>query len=115
MGRNKPNFTGLMELRPYFEKKGEIGTVENKDKRAIIKFEQVEWKHNYGFIYKITNDQQVFYQVFHEIYYEIDGGAGAGISYPGDMHFKHGQAFNTLTLEDAYDILNSFECNLNLS
>lgn len=112
MPRNKPLFTGLMELRPYFEKKGSIGTTTSATARGVIKFEQIEWKHNYGFIYKVTNDTQVFYQVFVEIYYEIDGGAGAGISYPGDQHFKHGQAFNTLTLEDAYEILNGFECNL---
>lgn len=112
MGRNTPLFTGLMELRPYFEKKGAIGTVDSKEKRAVIKFEQIEWIQNKGFIYKVTNDQHVFYQVFEEIYYEIDGGAGAGITYPGDTHFRNGQAFNTLTLEDAYEILNGFEYNI---
>lgn len=112
MPRNKPLFTGLMELRPYFTKKGAIGTATSATARAVITFEQIEWVHNKGFIYKVTNDQQVFYQVFEELYYEIDGGAGAGITYPGDQHFKNGQAFNTLTLEDAYEILNGFEYNL---
>ena len=112
MPRNKPLFTGLIELRPYFEKKGSIGTSTSATARGVIKFEQIEWVHNKGFIYKVTNDTQVFYQVFIELYYDIDGGAGAGITYPGDQNFKNGEAFNAMTLEQAYEILNTFEYNL---
>ena len=110
MGRNKAAFTGHTELRTSFTRKGAVV----KDIRLIINYNQVEHKESYGYIYQIHYDGQVFYQTFKERYYQNNEGATI-VNYPGDDAFvenKYQWAWTTNTLEEAKEILETFECNL---
>ncbi len=118
MGRNKPAFTGHTELRKTFQRKG-IMTKNEKgaEVRAYIIYTQVEHKESYGYIYEINYDGQVFYQTFKERYIENDEGATI-VCYPNDDAFRENKyqwAWTTNKLDEAKEILNSFESNLNFS
>jgi hypothetical protein len=114
MGRNRPANTAHIPLRTTFQRKGGIGMGEKKDIRSMIIHKQIEHKEHYGYIYEITYDSPPFYHIFKENYYVTDDG-GSGVNYPGDDAFRdndHQWAWCTMNLEEAYEILNSFECNL---
>ena len=111
MPRNKPAFTGHKELRPYFERKGAIARINGRDIRLIIKYTQLVHKKDYGYIYQVDYDGHVFYNVFKEKYYETDDGA-TSCTFPGDQAFyenKYQWAYTTNTIEEAKEILETFE------
>lgn len=113
MGRNKPAFTGHKELKTSFQRKGGFkkSEINGADIRTYLQYTQLEHKPGYGYIYMIDYDGHIFYNVFKEHYYETDDGATA-CTYPGDAAFyenKYQWAWTTNTLEDAKEILETFE------
>jgi len=116
MGRNKPAFTGHTELRKTFQRKGAIKRSETNgtDIRMWITYTQVEHKPSYGYIYQVDYDGHIFFNVFKERYIENDEGATI-VTYPNDNAFYENEwqwAYTTKTLEEAKEILNTFESNI---
>ena len=112
MGRTKPAFTGHTELKTSFTRKGAIKKAETGGEvRMWITYTQVEHKESYGYIYHIDYDGHIFYNVFKERYHTNDEGGTACI-YPGEIAFREYKqwAYNTNTLEEAKEILETFEC-----
>ena len=112
MGRTKAAFTGHTELKTSFTRKGAIKKGETGgDVRMYINYTQVEHKPDHGYIYEVNYDGQVFYNVFEERYSTNDEG-GTTCTYPGENAFREYKqwAYNTNTLEEAKEILETFEC-----
>ena len=113
MPRNKPAFTGHTELRTSFSRKGGIkkSEINGAELRMYINYTQIEHKESYGYIYHVDYDGHIFYNVFKERYYTTDEGA-TSCSYPGENAFREYDqwAWNARTLEEAKEILESFEC-----
>lgn len=113
MGRNKAAFTGHTELRKTFERKGMFKKhASGGEVRMYIKYTQLEHKEGYGYIYMLDYDGHIFYQIFKERFIENDEGATIA-NYPNDNAFVENDwqwAWVSNSLEDAKEILNSFEC-----
>ena len=112
MGRTKPAFTGHTELKTSFTRKGAIKKAETGgDVRMWITYTQVEHKENYGYIYQVNYDGHIFYNVFEERY-QTNSEGGTVCVYPGEIAFREYNqwAYNTNTLEEAKEILETFEC-----
>ena len=114
MGRNKPGYTGHTELRTTFQRKGGVkkSEINGCDLRMWITYTQVRHKPDHGYIYEVNYDGQVFYNVFCERYIENDEGATI-VNYPNDDAFRENEwqwAWTTRTLEEAKEMLETFEC-----
>lgn len=107
MPRNRPYSTGVNELKPLFTKKGSIGTTTSATARAVITFEQMYYTNGVA-MYKVTNDTQVFYQIFKINYIELEGGMAFTATYPDDNQFKDGSAENAFDLYSAHEKLKKF-------
>jgi hypothetical protein len=111
MGAIKALYTGHTELRPYFERKGALVKIKNKDIRLIIKYKQIAHKEWYGFIYECDYDSHIFYHVFQEKYTTTQDGATI-TQYPNDDAFRENDsqwAWVANTLEEAQQIFDSIE------
>ena len=113
MGRTKEPFTGHTELRTSFSRKGAIKKADKGvELRMYIIYTQVQHKENYGYIYQVDYDGHIFYNVFEERYSTNDEG-GTTVIYPGEIAFRDNEwqwAWTTRTLEEAKEILETFEC-----
>jgi hypothetical protein len=112
MGRTKEPFTGHKELNSTFQRKGAIKKGDKgAEIRMYINYTQVEHKENYGYIYQVDYDGQVFYNVFEERY-QTNSEGGTACVYPGEIAFREYNqwAWNVMTLDEAKEILETFEC-----
>jgi len=111
--KSKQPFTGHAELRTTFQRKGGIkkSEINGADIRMWITYTQIEHKESYGYIYHVDYDGHIFYNVFKERYNETDEG-GTTTIYPGENAFREYDqwAWNANTLEDAKEILETFDC-----
>ena len=101
----------FIPLRTTFERRGPFKTVSKNGgqygPRIRIIHEQIKHEPGYGYIYKVTFDEQIFYQVFKELFYENENGTII-CNYPGDDDFLNGNAFNTTSLDEAEEMLMTF-------
>jgi hypothetical protein len=113
MGRNKPAFTGHTELRTTFQRKGGIKKGDNgAELRMWLIYTQLEHKQGYGYIYEVNYDGHVFYNVFKE-HYDTNCEGGTTTLYPGENAFRENKyqwAWNARTLQDAKELLETFDC-----
>lgn len=99
-------------LRTTFDRRGPFKEVSKNGgaygKRIRILHEQIKYEPGYGYIYKVTFDEQIFYQVFKELFYENENGTII-CNYPNDDDFLNGNAFNANSVEEAEEILFNLE------